>query len=169
MAGVLIRMTEKQSPSLSSIKYKIIPYLDIQRFIYKDYERIRQHLDSRYCAGCGEYMFVPHHLDRVICHHHEWYKKTFTPQMFSRVRIYHALEIVVWERKNPRVYRFIISSKEEACGVYWRYGRRIPSRYQWTISEWNILYPHLSISIADNPISLSSKPLDDILFIPDLQ
>lgn len=168
MANVLLRATEKDSPFLSSIKFRIIPYLDIPRLIYKDYEMIRKHLDTRYCPQCGEYMFVPHHVERIVCHHHSWYKKRFTPLVFTRVRVYHALEVVVWERKNPRVYRFIISSKEKACGVYWRYGRRIQSRYQWTITEWNILYPHLFVSSIEKQTCLSPREIDNILFVPDL-
>jgi len=164
MAHVLI---PSDDPVVSSIRYCVLPFLDRHYKIPTDYTLIRNHLDRHYCSTCGEYIFHRFSKRRVL-HHHNRYKNRYIPLLYKRIRIYTKLELVVWERYNPFVLRLRPSRGESVSGILSRCGRRLPSVYQWTIDEWDFLYPFLSIGHDNIYFRLHNRQVEDPLFVPDI-
>jgi len=164
MSSVLLSVDPDKSPFLSSIKYNIIQFLPKDMNRHTDYAHIRRHLDAHYCPSCGEYMYC-RYMSRRFRHNHIHYKNGYAPKLFSRIRVLRDLDTVVWERHNPVVMRLIVSREERFVG---RRGRRIRSFYQWTIDEWNVLYPFAVVREDDRMSRLPPCSIPDILYTPDM-
>lgn len=161
MASVLFSISPRVDSFLSALKYDIIKFLPKRLTPHKDHDHMRRHLDAHYCPTCGEYMYC-RYLLRSIRHNHQHYKNCYVPKLLRRVRIHRGLDVVVWERHNPDVMRLVVSREQRQTG------RRLRSFYQWTIEEWNYLYPFAMIREGEPVVRLSECLLPDILYTPDM-
>lgn len=165
MGSVLLSVSPLDNPFLFAIKYEIIKFLPKELTPHEDYGHMRRHMDAHYCPTCGEYMYCRYIMLRNIRHNHQHYKNCYVPKLFRRARVYRALGIIVWERHNPDVMRLVLSREERLAG---QRGRRLRSFYQWTIDEWNHLYPFAMVRDGEPLIRLPVCPLPDILYTPDM-
>lgn len=153
----------------SSIRNKILDYIGKEECLVIQpafYKKIRKHLDTHYCAQCGEYMFSRFSSRKLIPHHHHFSKPCFSPIAIRRLKIHPKLRFVEWERYFPSVCSFPVHVNNARVPPR---RMRIPAFHLWTIDEWNIMYPELYLNPDDPYHRLVETPrflLDNPLFMP---
>lgn len=130
---------------------------------------IRKQLDERYCPQCGEYIYNPYRKRNIRHYHHLHTKLKFEHLFNERILVHPQSKLVEWRRKFPNVMKLIISEKD----LYFyniikpQFIHRIPALKMWTIEEWNITYPTISIEKEDGLTRFYYKG-HNTLFTPDL-
>lgn len=133
-------------------------------------EIIRKQLEERYCSRCGEYIYNPY-AKRKIRHYHTYRKYKYTPLFMKRIKIHPKTQLVEWTRHFPHVMRLLHSSADIVFygATKPRFSQRIPSLRMWSIDEWNLTYPTMSIWKEDALLGYSARNrVVDVLMTPNL-